>query len=167
MNIKATARPPTPPAIYARQDSRARSRKNSGFSMIELLISVIILGILAAIAVPSFREFIAGQRVKNASFDIMAILTLTRSEAIKRNSNVTADSDGMYLTVTAQDGTVILRQEMPKDVTFTGGGAVIYGGNGRLTTAVSAIEISSSGSTSRRCISIDLSGRPNSKAAAC
>ena len=144
----------------------------AGFTLIELLVTIAIASILASLAVPSFRGFIAGQSIKTASFDIMSTLSMARSEAIKRNANVTVDSDGQFFTVTTIDpatsATLTLqKQEVPAGVIFTGGGAVVYGGNGRLASAFTPVQISSTASTSVRCISIDLSGRPNSKKGAC
>ena len=64
-----------------------RSHSGKGFTLIELLVVVTIAAIFAALAAPAFGSFIAGQRVKTASYDVWSILTLARSEALKRNSS--------------------------------------------------------------------------------
>ena len=167
---------------WSKSDSRPASPPElSGFTLVELLITIVIAGIIASLAVPSFREFIAGQRIRTASFDIMATLVLTRSEAIKRNANVTAAPAGGVWTdgwsVTAPDGTVLNQQSALPGLSITcktgsttvtcPSGGLVYAGNGRLTAAAPSFEISSTSSTSVRCISIDLGGRPNSKTEAC
>ena len=60
-----------------------------GFTLIEVLIVIVMIGVLLAIAAPSFVTFTASQRVKTASFDLYAALTFARSEAIKRRQAVT------------------------------------------------------------------------------
>ena len=67
----------------------SRRHTESGFTLPELLIVLAVAGILAAIAVPSFQSLTQSQQVKNASFELFSSLSLARSEAIKRNSNVT------------------------------------------------------------------------------
>ena len=142
-----------------------------GFSMVELLITIIIVGILASIAIPSFSALIAEQRIKNVSFDIMSMLTLARSEAVKRNADVRAVpaggwQNGWSVSVVT-DGTVLSQQSTLPGVTITGPANITYTANGHLSAAVAPFEISSTSTTSVRCISIDLNGRPNSKVGSC
>ena len=59
-----------------------------GFTMIELLITVVILAVLAAIAVPSMREFIARQRVESIAKELATDLRFLRTEAIQRRRDV-------------------------------------------------------------------------------
>jgi type IV fimbrial biogenesis protein FimT len=65
-------------------------------TMIELLITVVILAILMAIAVPSFRNASLGSQLSAAANNLLASVQLARSEAIKRNAAVTlcASADG-------------------------------------------------------------------------
>lgn len=72
---------------------RAHAR---GMTMIELLITVVILAILMAIAVPSFRNASLGSQLSAAANNLLASVQLARSEAIKRNTAVTlcATADG-------------------------------------------------------------------------
>jgi type IV fimbrial biogenesis protein FimT len=59
-----------------------------GFTLIELLIVVVIFGIGASIAAPSFAPMIANYRVRAGSEAILNGLYLARAEAIRRNSTV-------------------------------------------------------------------------------
>lgn len=65
-----------------------RMRFYRGFSLIELLLVVTVLGILAGIAVPSMNQFIESGRLSALTNDIAADLSLARNEAIKRNASV-------------------------------------------------------------------------------
>ena len=56
--------------------------------MIELLVVVVLIGILLAIAVPSFTSFISNYRATSAINDLLQGITLTRGEALKRGRRV-------------------------------------------------------------------------------
>lgn len=150
-------------------------QRQHGFTLIELLITITVVGVLAAIALPSFGSFVAQQRIKTASFDMMSMLTLARSEAIKRNTNVDVTptgsnwQNGWAVTVGA---TILSNQAALGGLTVTclpaNCPAITYNSSGRITGVTSqSIQISSTATTDVRCISTDLSGRPNSKKAAC
>jgi len=60
-------------------------RKQSGFTLLELMITVAVLGVLAAIALPSFQSIIEHRRLAGAAENLFADLQYARSESIKRN----------------------------------------------------------------------------------
>ena len=60
----------------------------AGFTIIELMITMVIIGVVLAIGMPSMKNLIVSQRVKTAASDLHVSLTLARSEAIKRNAQV-------------------------------------------------------------------------------
>ena len=72
----------------------AGSPKQSGFTLIEALMVIAILGIFTALAAPSFSNTIATMRIKSISFDLVNDLNIARSEAIKRNAVVVLASEG-------------------------------------------------------------------------
>jgi type IV fimbrial biogenesis protein FimT len=81
----------------------------SGFSLIELLIGVVILGLLASVAFPSFQAWLHNSQIRNAAESIANGLQRARAEAVARNTNVefilAADSSWSVRVVV--DGTVI------------------------------------------------------------
>lgn len=79
----ASAPRPTPPA-YAHAPI-------DGFTSIELMVTVAIVGVLAALAVPSFQTLMERWRVRQASNDLESAFYLARSEAIKRGGKVTME----------------------------------------------------------------------------
>lgn len=59
-----------------------------GFSLVELMIGITILGLLLMLALPSYNIWIANARVRTATTSILNGLQLARTEAIRRNMPV-------------------------------------------------------------------------------
>lgn len=62
--------------------------KLDGFTLIELLISVVILSIIAAMAVPSYQDIVLRNRMSAEMNYLVRDLHFARSEAVKRNTSV-------------------------------------------------------------------------------
>ncbi|HWW19471.1 MAG TPA: GspH/FimT family pseudopilin [Steroidobacteraceae bacterium] len=59
--------------------------RTSGFSLLELLVTIGIAGILAAIAVPAMRTYVQTYQASNAASSLVVALNYARSEAIKED----------------------------------------------------------------------------------
>lgn len=64
------------------------SHKQSGFTAIELFITVLIIGVVSAFAVPSMNNIIKNQTISSTSNEIISTLQVARTEAIKRSTTV-------------------------------------------------------------------------------
>ena len=58
-------------------------RRQNGFTLVELMVTVAVLAILSTIAYPSFQSTIRSNRVATTTNELIASLALARSEAIK------------------------------------------------------------------------------------
>ena len=146
---------------------RSVSIKVRGFTLIELIVVITIVGILASVAVPSLSDTLARQRAKSVSSELLASLSKTRSEAVSRNSNITL----MPKTNQWIKGWQILdsfnvvlddRKEIT-NVNISGPNNVIYSPSGRIiggNAPVFLISVTNGTLKSYRCISVDLGGRP-------
>jgi prepilin-type N-terminal cleavage/methylation domain-containing protein len=61
--------------------------KNDGFSIIELIVVLLVLGIMAAIAIPGFSGWLPNYRLKGAARDIYSNMQLAKMGAIKANAD--------------------------------------------------------------------------------
>lgn len=149
-----------------------------GFTAIEGLVVILIVAVLAAVALPNLRSFIANSQSKAASQDVVADMTLARSEAIKRNLPVTVTAnEGNWAkgwAVSADGTTLRTRAALPDGVTVSGvgGSTLTFGTNGRLSadtvTSLQKWTIKSSATgVQERCVVITPTGAARSKTGAC
>lgn len=64
-------------------------RRAKGFTLIELMITLLVAAVVLGVGVPNFQEFIANNRMASATNDLVSTLHLARGEAVKRRANVT------------------------------------------------------------------------------
>lgn len=156
-------------------------RTKRGFTLIEAMVTISVLVILLAVAVPSMSTFVSSQRVKTSSFDVYAAMMYARSEAIKRRSttgvsivSATADlSSGWTIclgaTYPCAAADTLRSQDAPKGVTVTfisGSAPLTYRLDGRLTAGDALLQVAAQTNTNqagRRCVSVDTTGLPRSR----
>lgn len=83
------------PRLSASENARIGT---AGFTLVELLVTIAVAAILAAIALPAFNNFILNDRDSSQINALVGSFNYARSEAVKRNTSygvqVCASSDG-------------------------------------------------------------------------
>ena len=74
--------------------------RHTGFTLIELMITIVLVALILGLGVPSFVEFSRNNRMTGAANDLLADLNLARTESVKRHVPVTvcASPDRMAAT---------------------------------------------------------------------
>ena len=69
--------------------SNRQSRKHQfAFSLIELMVTLSVVGVLMAIALPNLRDFVVSNRLSSQVNGFIGLINYARSEAIGRNQSV-------------------------------------------------------------------------------
>ncbi len=89
------------------------NNKQTGFTLYELLITVLIVGVILALGVPNLRQFTQNSRMTGAANDLTSAFHLARSEASRAKATITicASADSMAPTAncggTWDDGYIV------------------------------------------------------------
>jgi type IV fimbrial biogenesis protein FimT len=148
-------------------------RSCRGFTLIELMTVIALAGVMLAIGIPSFKSFVAGQRVKTATGEFASAATYARSEAIKRNAEVGlfAATGGWVNGWSVRVGaTPLSEQAAYSGVTMSSAVTeVVYLGSGRLKeqTLATSVQVNGSETDAVRCVAFELSGLPKTRLGAC
>jgi len=145
-------------------------------ALVELVVVVTIIGLLAAIAVPSFATLIAGQRASSAASDIYLSLMTARSEATKRGVNVTLAQktggwkNGWEIINPADSTKKLLDHDALPSATVGSTADVVYQSSGRVSGGTSpafTVTFTTGSASVTKNICVDLSGRPFVQTASC
>jgi len=126
--------------------------RNKGYTLLELMVTMVIAAILLGVAVPNFISFVKNNRILAETNGLMTVIKTARSEAMTRRVNITicrssdnVNCDGSgdnYIgfsdsgTANKVDGTdvIIVRTTINSDdlnVNYSGGSSIRFNSRGR------------------------------------
>ena len=152
----------------------ARIGRESGYTIIELMVVVAIVAIVAMVALPNMNYAMQNSRVRTASADAMTSLMFARSEAIKRNNDVDLERGGAVwldgwavmfgaTELTVQDPLNGINMECYVDTTATTacGSTLTFERTGRAASYIEfRVYTAENLEVPMRCVRVSLSGRP-------
>jgi len=68
-------------------------RKDSGFTLLELIVVIAVIAIVASIAIPNMIPWLAKHRMSGAARGIYSVMQYTRLSAVKEKANVVISFD--------------------------------------------------------------------------
>ncbi len=85
-------------------DRTSRKFSHRGLTLIELMITLVILGVTVAVATPAMQQLIHGSRLRTETSRLLDAVNLARSEAVLRNIPVTLCPSAMAVSGVAACG---------------------------------------------------------------
>ncbi len=101
-------------------------RKDSGFTLTELMVTIAVVAILASLAIPNFIAWLPNYRLQSGAEEIQSTLQLARVTAIKENATATISFNTANETYVASVGGQIFRRgRMPAGIDIN---SALFGG---------------------------------------
>ena len=141
-------------------------RKDTGFSLLEMMVVLAIIAIMSTIAIPGIIGWLPKHRVGTAARDVKSTLEFARSNAISRNTVVRVDFDWDNDNLTVVEvvnfvETTLRTRQLPGDVDLQADGLVspvTYNGHGFSDKSGGIVVVNTSDDTLSRSITLTVGG---------
>lgn len=136
------------------------NKKNKGFTLVELMVTLTIMGLLMGYGLPSYNEFSQRQALAREANDLLGDLRFARNLAVDKNTTVRLDSingvnweGGWVIRQVLTNSPLTLLDVRVKDV--ISGDLTILAGNGINSIAYDAMGVVSQAATFTIANSVD------------
>lgn len=166
---------------------RSPRRYARGVTLIELMVTVAIIAVLAALALPSFGRTLASNRISTGVNDFIAAASVARMEAIRRNTEAgicaanatntgcSTDWNNGYLVYYMTNATPPVMEVVrtgafsSKDTAVSATGDIRFDRRGQLAAAthLSYRPLDASYLSLERCVRVSLAGAVSAATGAC
>lgn len=110
-----------------------------GFTLVELIVTIAIMGIITAMAAPSFGNMVERQNMRRSAQDLIGILSEARSQAVLKRIEINVKLNRSFASLSTSEqtdlsdkklfiwqphGGAVLKSGSPTSITFDLTGAV-------------------------------------------
>ncbi len=134
-------------------------KSSSGFTLIEMMVTIIIIGVIAAIAAPNFLGLLNRNRVNEAAKQIEGALKEAQRQAMRRGKQCSITIDPTSSTISnPANGCLLSNRNLNNLIQLNSNTTTItFSGKGNITGATPPVLVVSipNGTDSQRCVVLD------------
>lgn len=134
---------------------------NAGFTMIELMTTMVIVGVLAVLAIPAFGEQLARRRLEGVATDLTTDLQFARSQAVSLRQDVRLRSTSTTTYVVDNSAGTVTHKSvtLPAGITITNGVTVTYDALRGSAAAARTFGLASGSTSATMQVDVAVTGR--------